>query len=195
VLVLAAGGLTLLADVRIYFLVCLVLVAGITAFVTGDWLHRPLLNRLAGLPGLRQPARRVLEMLDTGRSLLRPAPFAVGLGIAIVAWACEALAFHLILSGFGFTVPAATAFSVYGVSTLVGALSLLPGGVGGVEAAMLVLLNALGVAAAAAVAPVVLVRFSTLWLVSLLGFAFLGAWWLGAAGQPRLGEMNDAGRE
>jgi hypothetical protein len=52
VLVLAAGGLTLLADVRVYFLVCLLLVTGLTVFVTGDWLHRPLLTRLAGLPGL-----------------------------------------------------------------------------------------------------------------------------------------------
>jgi len=43
---------------------------------------------------------------------------------------------------------------------------------------MLLLLSALGVGPAATVAPIVLTRFITLWLISLLGFAFLGVWWL-----------------
>jgi uncharacterized membrane protein YbhN (UPF0104 family) len=193
VLILAAGGLALLADARFYFAVCLALVAGIAVFVSGEWLHRPLLMRLGTLPGLARPAAKALEMLGTGRSLLRPLPFAAGLGLAVLAWACEAYAFHLILAGFGFSVPALTSFSVYGVSTIVGALSLLPGGVGGVEAAMLLLLNALGIGAADAVAPVVLTRFSTLWLISLLGFVFMGLWWLGARGRPAPEQSQSAG--
>jgi len=178
VLILAAGGLTIVADARLYFLICLILVGGITLFVTSESLYRPLFSRLARFPYLERATDKILRMLDTGHNLLRLMPFIVGVSIAIVAWACEAFAFHLILGGFGLNLPLLTSFSVYGVSTVIGALSLLPGGVGGVEAAMLLLLSALGVGPAATVAPIVLTRFSTLWLISLLGFAFLGVWWL-----------------
>ncbi len=177
VLSLAAGGLTLLADARLYFVICSILVGGLTLFLTSERMYRPLFTRVARLPRLKPVADKSLEVLDTGRALLRPAPFVVGLGLAVVAWACEALAFQVILQGFGLTLPLLTSFSIYGVSTVVGALSMLPGGVGGVEAAMLLLLSALGVEVAAAVPPVVLIRFSTLWLVSLLGFGFMGLWW------------------
>jgi uncharacterized protein (TIRG00374 family) len=187
VLILAAGGLTIAADARLYFAVCLVLVAGLTVFVTGDWLYRPMLTAVGRLPKLDRLAAKVVELLDTGRALLKPAPFLVGLGLAIVAWACEAVAFHLILGGFGLSLPALTSFSIYGISTVIGALSLLPGGVGGVEAAMLLLLGARGISAGSAVAPVVLVRFSTLWLVSLLGFAFMAAWWMTIENRPNPG--------
>jgi uncharacterized membrane protein YbhN (UPF0104 family) len=180
VLILAAGGLTLLADARLRlapFVICLILVGGLTLFLTSERLYRPLFMRLARLPRLKSFAGKCLELLDTGRTLLRPGPFIIGLGLAVLAWACEALAFQVILQGFGVTIPLLTTFSIYGVSTVIGALSMLPGGVGGVEAAMLLLLSALGVDGAAAVAPVVLIRFSTLWLVSLLGFVFMGLWW------------------
>lgn len=180
VLALAAGGLVLFADVRLYFLVCLVGVGGITIFITHERLYRPVFSRLVCVPRLKSTADKLLELFNIGHSLLRTVPFAVGLGIAIVSWACEALAFHLILGGFGIRFPLLTSFSIYGVSTVIGALSMLPGGVGGVEAAMLLLLTALGANTASAVAAILLVRFSTLWLISLLGFGFMGVWWLTA---------------
>lgn len=178
VLLLAAGGLTLLADAWLYVLICLIGVGGITAFITSERLYRPLFDWLGRWPRLKPVADKFLELLATGRSLLRPKPFVAGLAIALVAWTCEGLAFHLVLSGFGLDLPVLTAFSIYGLATILGALSMLPGGVGGVEAGMIVLLAALGVAPSAAVAPVLVNRFSTLWLISLLGFLFLGSWWL-----------------
>jgi uncharacterized membrane protein YbhN (UPF0104 family) len=177
VLMLAAGGLTLFADARLYIVICLIAVGGLSAVLVNERWYRALFARLAGLPRLKPLADKGLALFETGHALLRPAPFGIGLALAIVAWVCEALAFHVILQGFGITLPVLTSFSIYGVSTLVGALSMLPGGVGGVEGAMLLLLATRGVEPAAAVAPIVLSRFSSLWLISLLGFVFMGIWW------------------
>jgi uncharacterized protein (TIRG00374 family) len=187
VLLLAAGGLALAADARLYFGICFVLVAGLTVFVSSRALQERLLGALGRLRALQRPAASLGRLLEVSRGLLRPAPFGIGLGVAAAAWACEALAFHLILGGFGHSFPVLTSFSVYGVATIIGALSLLPGGVGGVEAAMFLLLAALGVQPGQAVAPVVLARFSTLWLVSLLGFVFMGIWWAGDGRPGRTG--------
>jgi uncharacterized membrane protein YbhN (UPF0104 family) len=186
VLVLAAGGLSLLANAWFYFLISLLAVGGLTVGVTNEKIYDPLLNQLGGWPRLEPVARKMLELLQTGRSLLNPIPFVAGLGIAIISWSCEAWALYVVLDGFGLTLPVLTTFSIYGLSTVIGALSMLPGGVGGVEAAMLLMLSGLGIKPATAVAPVVLLRFSTLWFGSLLGFCFMGIWWLVIEpGRPR----------
>jgi len=178
VLVLAAGGLTLLANAWLYFLICLLVVGGLTVCVSNEKIYGPLLNGVGRWPRLEPVTGKILALLQTGRSLLHPTPFVVGLGIAIISWSCEAWALYVILDGFGLTLPVLTTFSIYGLSTLIGALSMLPGGLGGVEAAMLLMLSSLGISPATAVAPVVLLRFSTLWFGSLLGFGFMGIWWL-----------------
>jgi glycosyltransferase 2 family protein len=176
VLLLAAGGLTLLADATLYFAGCAVIVAGVAAFLLSERLQRLLLGRLERVAKLRPVAAKLADLFATGRGLLRPAPFAVGLGFALLGWACEGLALQEIFRGLGVDLPWRTTFFVYGLSTVVGALSLLPGGVGGFEGCMLLLLRALNVAEGTSAAAVVLVRVATLWLISLLGFAFLGVW-------------------
>jgi uncharacterized protein (TIRG00374 family) len=178
VLVLAAGGLSLLANAWLYFLISLLAVSGLTVGVTNEKIYGPVLYRMGRWPRLKPVAGKIFELLQTGRSLLSPTPFVIGLGIAIVSWSCEAWALYVVLDGFGLALPVLTTFSIYGLSTVIGALSMLPGGVGGVEAAMLLMLSSLGIHPATAVAPVVLLRFSTLWFGSLLGFCFMGIWWL-----------------
>ncbi len=185
ILLLAIGGLTLLPNAIGYFAVCLAIVLFITAFVLYEKLYRAILGKMSKSPKLARPAEKVLNLLITAKALLQPAPFLVGLGIAIVSWACEALAFALILHGFGLPVEVLTAFSIYGLATVIGALSMLPGGVGGVEVSMGLLLKAIGYKASAIAAPIFLVRISTLWFTSLLGFVFLGMWfWLARSRKP-----------
>jgi uncharacterized protein (TIRG00374 family) len=73
-------------------------------------------------------------------------------------------------------VPLRIAVSIYALSSIAGALSMLPGGFGGVEAVMILLLAHLGAPPARAAVIVVLFRLVTLYFATLLGAAFL-AWW------------------
>ena len=178
VLVLAVGGLTLLADGLVYFLAAAALVGGTTVVVSSRAVYQPLLSQVARVPKLAGLSEKVLRLLDTGRVLLHPTPFLVGTGIALIAWSCEGWAFHILLHGFGMRLSPLTSCSIFGIATVVGALSALPGGVGSFEVVMVLLLSRLSLPAAVATLPVVLFRFCTLWLGSFFGFLFLAGWLL-----------------
>jgi uncharacterized protein (TIRG00374 family) len=66
-------------------------------------------------------------------------------------------------------VPATTAAFIYAFAMLAGAVSFLPGGLGGAEAAMLAILEIVGVGHATAVAATLLLRLTTLWFAVGLG--------------------------
>jgi uncharacterized protein (TIRG00374 family) len=100
--------------------------------------------------------------------------------LSVLAWAAECVAFYLVLIGLG--VPSSwhlllvATFSM-ATSTLIGAASMLPGGLGTADASVAGMVLLLlpgddmtrGVAAAAAL----IIRFATLWFGLLLGLAAL----------------------
>ncbi|MDZ4166606.1 MAG: lysylphosphatidylglycerol synthase domain-containing protein, partial [Coriobacteriia bacterium] len=65
--------------------------------------------------------------------------------------------------------------SVYGVATIAGAFSFLPGGIGLTEASMAGILVAAGMGAAAASAATLVVRVATLWWSVGVGWIALGS--------------------
>ena len=89
--------------------------------------------------------------------------------LSLVAWSAEAYAFHLVLHWMGSEVSIPFAFSVYALAMLAGALSFLPGGLGGAEAVMVGLLIWAGMPEAQAVAATVIIRLATLWFAVALG--------------------------
>ncbi|MEA2778751.1 MAG: hypothetical protein QOK29_295 [Rhodospirillaceae bacterium] len=182
-LILASGGLLLFAGLRSYFLVGVVLVAAICVLLRT--LAIPCLERARRFASSRNLAERLLRVLRATDALLRPVPLLVGFGLAVLAWSGEALAFHVLALRLPVAVPLLTSFSIFGLSAVAGALSMLPGGLGGVEAVMVLLLNQLGVAVPEATLTVIIFRFCTIYLTSLLGLCFLGLWrLLPPAGTP-----------
>lgn len=89
--------------------------------------------------------------------------------LSLVAWGAEALAFYWILGWIGVETELQFAFFVYGIAMLAGALSFMPGGLGGAEAVMVGLLMWQGMPMPDAAAATVLIRLSTLWFAVLLG--------------------------
>jgi uncharacterized protein (TIRG00374 family) len=191
VLILGLGGLTLIPNGWAIVVVAMLGLTGIVIFLTNERLYRPFVRILERRSRTRRLAQKLQQLLETGRLLLRPRPLVLGLAIAVVAWGCEAVAFWVILDGLGTDVHGFAAFSVYALSTIVGAVSMLPGGIGGVEATMLLFLSVLRVTSGTAVAAVLLIRLSTLYLVSLLGVGFMAAWWLLNRRRPRVQSLAD----
>jgi uncharacterized protein (TIRG00374 family) len=173
VVVLAIGGLTLFVDLSNYVLASVVVV-GVAVFLAAK--SRALLARLQAIPKLRNAGLRLTEMLDAVWALMRPIPLLIGGTVALAAWSCEALAFHYLIGRLGIHSSPLLSFSIYGLSTLAGALSMLPGGLGGVEAVMTFLLTRLGASTSATTVAVVIFRLCTLWLFSLIGAIFMSGW-------------------
>ncbi len=89
--------------------------------------------------------------------------------LSLVAWSAEALAFYWILDWIGVEAGLQFAIFVYAIAMLAGALSFMPGGLGGAEAVMVGLLMWQGVPVPDAAAATVLIRLTTLWFAVLLG--------------------------
>lgn len=92
-----------------------------------------------------------------------------GIALGLVAWGAEGLAFYYIMHWLGSDLSLQVALFIYAFSMLIGALSFLPGGLGGAEATMVALLMLNSVAQPQAVAATVLIRLATLWFAVALG--------------------------
>jgi uncharacterized protein (TIRG00374 family) len=185
VLVLALAGVSLINGVGTYLALIVIFVASITAFVGQRRLQEPLLRRLGRIKRLSATTDRMARALDACRQLLQPAPFLVGVSLAIVAWSCEAVAFLRLANSAGIDIELLQASSIYAIATLAGVLSALPGGIGGFEAVMVLLLTQVGVGLTTATPTVVAFRLCTLWFGILLGLLFVLAWAAFIGGQPR----------
>lgn len=109
-------------------------------------------------------------------ALLRPRVMAVAMLLAIVGWGLEGVALWTLLHGFGHQAPPfGAALFVYGSTTLLGAVSFLPGGLGVTELALGLMLTRLGLASGAAEAAAItyLIRFATLWFGVAVGLVAL----------------------
>jgi uncharacterized protein (TIRG00374 family) len=104
------------------------------------------------------------------RVLLRGTPLLVGAALGLTAWFAECVAFLVLFRGLGWQATTLLdATFVYAASTLAGALTMMPGGLGSTEASMAGLLALQGVPKAVAGPATLLVRVCTLWFAVVVG--------------------------
>lgn len=142
--------------------------------------HRPTAERLLGygerIGPLASRIHHLREFYESSYEILRPRPLGLAVLCGIVSWAGECVAFYLVLIGLG--LPSSwslliAATSILALSTLIGSVSMLPGGLGVADASIAFLLT-LAVASPPmtgdiAVAGSLLIRFATLWFGVILG--------------------------
>lgn len=156
--------------------------AGLVGFVLLSASWRPLgewLLRLASrLPIVSRIAPRLREAYESLHLMTRPAPLAVSTGLATVSWGLECVALWVLLDALpGGGLPWDAAFFSYSASTIVGALAMMPGGLGVTEAGMTGLIQTLSggaIDSAAATAATMLTRLATLWWAVVVGAIALG---------------------
>ena len=161
----------MLAPVLVLVLVLAsVLVSVLVAFMFARSRYSLRLTRLPTLSrwtGLLQDSQDCLKQLSSPREML------AGVAIGVFAWSAEGIALWLILKGIGADIGLFQAIPIYAAATLVGAVTTLPAGLIGTEGSMLVLLQQMDVANAAASAGTVLVRLVTLWFAVGIGLLAL----------------------
>jgi uncharacterized protein (TIRG00374 family) len=140
---------------------------------------RPLALALIGtaerLAMVRNVAHHLHDFYEGAYALFRPRVLIAAVALGTTAWFGEGLAFYLVLTGLGVPGGGETlslAVFILAFSTVIGAVSTLPGGLGAAEASiagMLALL--LHLPAEIAAAATLLIRFATLWFGVGLGLA------------------------
>lgn len=171
VLVLATGGLSLLAGGWLWFPGALGVVFAGTLVLSSKRFHALAMRAVSSRPWMRRHHASAAAVSETFRATLSLRPLAVAIPMSIVAWGAEGVAFFLCLHALGFEgLGFSPAIAAYAVSTVIGALALLPGGIGLTEASLAGLAVAAGATGAVATAATVLIRIATLWFGVALGW-------------------------
>jgi uncharacterized protein (TIRG00374 family) len=92
--------------------------------------------------------------------------------LGLVAWFFECLAFQVVFRGLSVEIPLFKATFIYAFSTLVGALSMLPG-IGAAEGSMTSLLLFINIPKPLASTATIIIRICTIWFAVILGYGFL----------------------
>ncbi|MBL7163201.1 MAG: flippase-like domain-containing protein [Anaerolineales bacterium] len=155
------------------FAIILAILLGIIIVSQIRPLALALLDVASKLPLLKRFIPALRDFYEGSFSLFNPGATLVAVGLGVISWLGEGLGFYMILLGLGIPPSWETlsiAVFVLAFSTVIGAVSALPGGLGAAEASiagMLTLLLTLGADTAAAAT--LLIRFATLWFGVVLG--------------------------
>ena len=124
---------------------------------------------LERLPVLKKWSQYYATSRDAFRSLFSLKIMTLSLALGTLAWVAEGYAFWIVLKGLGSELPIMAAVSIYAASSLLGAVTMLPGGLVSTEGAMLALLQRAGIGTTIESAATLIIRVSTLWFALLIG--------------------------
>ncbi|MCL4544214.1 MAG: flippase-like domain-containing protein [Chloroflexi bacterium] len=175
-LLLGSAGLLLYRRGWEVLLLILLIAVTIVVVVQSRPLSIALLSTLGHLPLISRVAAHLREAYESSYRLLQLDALLVGVGLGVLSWSGECLAFWVILRGLPFSSSASPlrlliiAAFILASSTLVGSASLLPGGLGVADGGITGLLHfILGAPLDLSVAATLLIRFCTLWFGAVLG--------------------------
>jgi uncharacterized membrane protein YbhN (UPF0104 family) len=163
-----------------YGLTALVVVAGLVvlgvALLSWERGIFAIIARVGRVGVLAGVGPKLHEAYASTRVLLGVRSLSSTTAISVVAWGLEAMAFVLIARGFvdvdpGLNVGWASGGFVFTITTIIGAVTFLPGGLGVTEAGMISALQVLDLVTLPAVASAasILARLATLWWAVVVG--------------------------
>jgi len=161
-------------DPRFLIAGAVLVVAGLVV-VSVDPVAKAAIAVAGKLPVLRRFAHRLDDAHAHTAILLAPMSLIAATALATVSWFFECLAFYFVVKGFpGANISLQSATFFYAATTVAGALSFLPGGLGVTEAGMLALLVRWAhIERGAAAAATFVTRAATLWFAVALGLPAL----------------------
>jgi uncharacterized protein (TIRG00374 family) len=155
------------------FAVVLTLLLGAVLLSQVRPLALALLSLAERLPVIRRVAHHLLSFYEGTYALFRPKAVLAAVMLGTAAWLGEGIGMYWVLRGLGLPggwESLSLAVFVLSFSTVVGAVSALPGGLGAAEASIAGMLGLLmALPAETAAAATLLIRFCTLWFGVTLG--------------------------
>lgn len=173
VVALALVGLTIYSAAQPLIVTGALALASVFVVLSNGRLLKTIHGTIRSDSRLPTLARHLIEVLLKARRCQSPMLLGAATGLSLAAWTAEAWALYIILRWMGLEVSLPFAVFVYAISMLAGALSFMPGGLGGSEAVMIELLAVGGTLLPDAIAATVLIRLTTLWFAVMIGFFLL----------------------
>ncbi|MEO8230841.1 MAG: lysylphosphatidylglycerol synthase transmembrane domain-containing protein [Ignavibacteriota bacterium] len=112
---------------------------------------------------------KIQTAYESSAKLLAFTPLFLMTMLSVISWGFECLGYYIILTNFNLKVDVMWAFFSYSFATIVGALSMMPGGLGVTEGSLTLMLVKKGLSENNAFAATFIVRAVTLWFAVLVG--------------------------
>lgn len=171
VILIASLGLWYYCEARPIVLFFLCLISLLLILASKDNLLKSLeIKTQKILPGhLSHYPTFAIDTILAFRNCFTPKMLFTGVFLGMLAWGAEGFACYYLLDLLGSPLPLYTVEFIYSFALLVGAITFLPGGLGGAEFTMAKLFLLNQVTPSTTVTVVLLIRLATLWFSVLLG--------------------------
>lgn len=98
---------------------------------------------------------------------------AYGLPLSFLIWILEILRVYIVFSAFGVDVSLILIAEIFIISTMIGMIPLIPGGLGAIDGVMIILFSAAGIPPSISAAATIVERLISFWMTSIIGIALL----------------------
>ncbi|MBV6511764.1 MAG: hypothetical protein FMNOHCHN_01248 [Ignavibacteriaceae bacterium] len=155
-------GRGIISAVGLFFVIVIVLIS-----------HRgwavSVLNQLHKIRFIQKLSDPIQNAYESSYQLLRPGPLFYMTAVSLFSWIFECLGYYIILINFNLDISIIWASFAYGFATIVGAITMMPGGLGVTEGSLTFLAMRVGASREVAVAATFIIRAVTLWFAVLVG--------------------------
>lgn len=145
----------------------------------------PIINLLENIKVLKKYISNVHSAYESSYLLLQPKPLISMTILSLLSWSFECLGYYIVLINFNLNVSYLWASFSYAFATIVGAISMLPGGLGLTEGSLTYMLIQKSSSKEVAVASTFIIRAVTLWFAVLVGIVSVGLY------QRRFGKITE----
>lgn len=128
-----------------------------------------LMKILSKIKFVHKRIESIEQLYHSTYTLLKLKPLVIAIIISVVSWGFECYGYYLVINNFVDTIGVSWSFFSYSFSTIVGAVSMLPGGLGVTEGSFLLMLTSKGLSTSDAAATTFITRVVTLWFAVIVG--------------------------
>lgn len=141
----------------------------VTIALTNRNIGEAMIGFFSKINFIKKYTDHVKAAYDSSYQMLQIKPLLQMSLLSLAAWFLECLGYYIILSNFKVEVSLLWASFSYAFATIVGAISMLPGGLGVTEGSLTVLLQQKHYSLEVAFASTFIIRIVTLWFAVLVG--------------------------
>ena len=153
---------------NIIIIIGLIILTGLI-IISNKKLFYKIISIISNFSFISKHILKIRTAYDSSSKLLSITPLLLMTLLSIVSWGFECFGYYLILTNFDLKIDLLWAFFSYSFATIVGALSMLPGGLGVTEGSLTLMLVQKGLSEHSAFAATFIVRAVTLWFAVLVG--------------------------
>lgn len=159
-------GKEIIIGIGLFFMLCVIMISS-RKFSLG------VISYLEKIKLFHKAGHKFHEAYESIYALVKFKPLVIATGMSLVAWFLECLGLFVVLKVYSsitqIDVSLLSAVFIYGFSTLIGSIAMLPGGLGVTEASITGLLVLLKIPKDISVASTFIIRVATLWFAVLIG--------------------------